>query len=418
MPTEPSDQLTLRPLSQADFDQVAELTEIVFNGGPSSPAELAIDRELLELDQGRGVGVFDEAEMAGLGTITGLEISVPGGMLPMAGVTVIGVKPTHRRRGIMSQIIGHQLRTLHDSGQEPLAGLTASESVIYGRFGYGQATFGASFTVPRHRSALRPVAGSDQVRIRLVPTADSVPACEAIHARQVGRRAGMLTRPDTWGRARAADLDTWRAGRSVLRTATAERAGVAVGFARYRTRDETAANGVATGYTDVDELYADDAAAFAALVSYLLSIDLTGGAKFRNQPTDSPLMYLLTDLRAAEIGVRDRLYLRLVDVDRALAGRTYASPVDLVLEIADELCPWNAGRWRLAGDEKTAECTRTDAPPDLALDVRELAAAYLGGTTLAALEQAALVTELRPGALADASRAFATSLAPWLQFGI
>lgn len=418
MPSDPASHLALRQLSDADFDQVVELAEIVFNSEPTSPAERAIDQEQLELDRGRGIGVFDDAELVGLGTISGMEISVPGGVLPLAGVTVIGVKPTHRRRGIMSQLIRHQLHTLHESGAEPLAGLTASESVIYGRFGYGQATFGALFSVPRSRSALRPVAGTGDVRMRFVPTADSVPVCEAILARQVGKRAGMPARPESWGRAAAADLDSRRAGRSVLRTVLAERAGEAAGFARYRTKDESGPNGVAIGQTDVTEIYADDAAGFAALVRYLLDIDLTGGARFYRQPVDSPLKYLLADLRAADMRVREGLYLRLVDVDRALAGRTYATPLDLVLEITDELCRWNAGRWRLTGDEKTARCVRTERGADLALDVRELGAVYLGGSTLAALEQAGLVTELRPGAVADASAAFATGLAPWLQFGI
>jgi predicted acetyltransferase len=192
----------------------------------------------------------------------------------------------------------------------------------------------------------------------------------------------------------------------------AERSGQAVGFARYRT------DGNAGPATDVDEIYADDAAVFAALARYLLDIDLTTITKFSRHPVDSPLVYLLADIRAAEMRISEGLYLRLVDLDRALAGRTYATPLDVVLEVTDELCPWNAGRWRLSGDQKTAECVRTSAPADLAIDVRELAAVYLGGTTLAALEQAALVRELRPGAIAEASLAFSTQLAPWLEFGL
>jgi predicted acetyltransferase len=414
----PIDELILRHLTPADFAQVIELTEIVFNGEPSSEAERASELELLELDRGRGIGVFDGAELAGVGTITAFDLAVPGGELPMAGVTLIGVKPTHRRRGVMTQIIRQQLHEVHEAGLEPLAGLTASESVIYGRFGYGRACYGACFTVPRARSALRPVAGAEQVRIRLVSTADTVPVCEAILARQVGKRPGMIGRPESWARERVLESDTRRAGRSVLRTVLAGREGETVGFARYRTKDESAPSGVAIGWTDVDEIYADDTAAFAALVRYLIDIDLTGGARFWRQPVDSALVYLLEDLKAAEMRIRETLYLRLVDVDRALAGRVYAYPIDLVLEITDALCPWNAGRWRLTGDEKTAECVRADAAADLALDVRELAAVYLGGTTFAALEQATLVTELRPGAVADASRAFATQLAPWLEFGI
>lgn len=418
MTSQPADHLPLRQLTGSDFGQVHELCEIVFNSEPVSATERAIDEELLEVDRGRAVGVFDAAELVGVGTLSSMEMTVPGGgVVPLAAVTLIGVKPTHRRRGIMSDVIGHQLRAVHESGREALAGLTASESVIYGRFGYGRASYGAWFAIPRHRSELRPVPGTEQVRVRLVPTQESVPLCEAIHARQVGKRPGMLVRPESWGRARAADVDTWRRGRSALRTAVALRGEEAVGYARYRTRDEWT-DSVASGDTDVEEIHADDTAAFAALIRYLLGIDLTGGAKFYRQPVDSPLVYLLADLRAADMRVREVMYLRLVDVDRALAARTYAGPVDLVVQITDELCPWNAGRWRLTGDEKTAQCIRTSASADLALDVRELAAAYLGGTSLAALEQAALVTERRPGAVAEASRAFATPLAPWLQFGI
>lgn len=414
----PADQmLTMRALSVTDLDQLSGLAEIVFNSEPVTDAERAIDAEVHELGLGRGVGVFDGDEMAGVGTVTSFELTVPGGMLPMLGVLLIAVKPTYRRRGVMSRIIRHQLRAVHEQGGEPVAGLTASESVIYGRFGYGQAAYSASFTVPRHRAALRPVAGIDDVRIRMVPTADSVAACEAVHARQVGKRPGMLVRPETWGRLYATDLDPWRGGRSALRTVLAERDGGTAGFARYRTK-EAWESGSHEGRTDVEEIYADDAATFAALVRYLTDIDLTTTTSFRRQPVDSPLVYLLADLRAAQVRIRESLYLRLVDVDRALAGRRYADPVDLVLELTDELCPWNAGRWRLTGDEKTAECTRTDAAADLALDIRELAAVCLGGTTIAALEQAALVTGLRSGAVAVASRAFATQLAPWLQYGI
>jgi predicted acetyltransferase len=408
-----ADDLQLRTLTSSDFDQLIELDEMVFHDEPSSAEIRAMSAELQDLDGGRGTGVFDGDELVGVGTINGFQMAVPGGLLPLAGVLLIGVKPTHTRRGVMSRVIRHQLHTLHEQGLEPLAGLTASESVIYGRFGYGVATYSGNLTVPRHRAGLRPVQGAADVRIRMVPTADTVELCEAIHARQVGTRAGMLVRPQSWARLYAADPEQWRDGRSVLRTVLAERDGRAIGFARYRTRSDEKA-----GYTWVQQMHADDVAGYAALAGYLLNLDLTAGTKFSRQPLDSPLVYLLSDFRSAEMRVADELYLRLVDVDRALAGRTYSAPVNVVLEVGDGLCPWNAGRWRLTGDEKGATCTRTEDAADVALDVRELASAYLGGATLLALAGAGQVSELRPGAVTDASRAFATDLAPWLQFGI
>lgn len=412
-----ADDLRLRTLTPDDFDQFVELDELVFHDEPSSPEVRTLWGELEDLGSGRGIGVFDGDELVGVGNIAGLELAVPGGLLPLAGVLLIGVKPTHRRRGVMSRMIRHQLHTLHEQGLEPVAGLTSSESVIYGRFGYAAATYAGILTVPRHRAGLRSVPGTGEVRLRLVSTPDTVELCEQIHARQVGKRAGMLVRPEVWGRVYAADPEQWRDGGSVLRTLLAERDGEAVGFARYRTKSDFGPDGN-SAYAEVQQLHADDAAGYAALAGYLLSIDLTAGARFTRQPVDSPLVHLLTDFRPANMRVQDGLYLRLVDVDRALAGRTYSAPVNVVLEVSDQLCAWNAGRWRLTGDEKDATCTRTEDPAEVALDVRELASAYLGGSTLAALAQAGLITELRSGAVADASRAFATDLAPWLQFGI
>ena len=404
--------LVLRPLTEADLDSFLDFIDLVFVDGPASAEVRAMDGGLHDPGGGRGVGVFDGDELAGAGTLAGLELTVPGGTLPVAGVLFIGVSPVYRRRGVMTTIIRHQLHTLHQAGAEPLAALSASESAIYGRFGYGTAIYTARFTIPAERSALRPVAGTDHVRVRLVPTAGSVEVCEAVVARHVARRPGGLARPDNWGRAYAADPEQWREGRSILRTVLAERGGQAVGFARYQTKNEGSPSGMHVGAADVSEIYGDDAAAFAALIRYLTGIDLIAATKLYRQPVDSPLVHLLQDFRASDMHVRDGLYLRLVDVDRALAGRTYSAPVSVVLEITDAFCPWNAGRWQLTGDEKSARCVRTEAAADLALDVRELAAAYLGGSTLTALAQAALVTELRPGALTDASRAFATDLAP------
>lgn len=410
--------LTLRTVTPDDVGQILDLDDLVFHQPPSSERSRELHRGLHRLERGRGVGVFDGDELAGVATLDGFTMSVPGGLAPLAGVLFVGVRPTHTRRGVMSAMMTHQLRTLHDEGGEPLAGLTASETAIYGRFGFGPAAYRARFSVPKHRSGLRPVAGISDITLRLVPTADSVEVCERIHARQVGTRAGMLVRDATWAQVYAADLEEWREGRSELRTVLASRSGEPAGYARYRSKNEYT-DDLASGYTEVTDMFADDVAAFAALAQYLMDLDLTGGVTFRRQPVDSPLLHLLTDMRSAQMTVRDGLYLRIVDAGRALALRTYSAPVDLVLEITDAVCPWNAGRWRLAGDEKSASCVRvTDAEPDLALDILDLAAAYLGGATLAALSQAGLVRELRAGALTDASRAFATDLAPWLQFGI
>ena len=169
---------------------------------------------------------------------------------------------------------------------------------------------------------------------------------------------------------------------------------------------------------DVREVHADDAAAYGALWRLLLNIDLTSRTVTPALPADDPLFSMLEAPRAALQAGRDALHLRLVDLDRALAARTYSTRIDVVLDVRDEFCPWNAGRWRLSGDEKGATCTRTDSAAELSIDVRDLGAAYLGGRTLVALGKAGQVTEHRSGAVVAASRAFAGDLQPWLSFGV
>jgi predicted acetyltransferase len=128
---------------------------------------------------------------------------------------------------------------------------------------------------------------------------------------------------------------------------------------------------------------------------------------------DDPLRHLLADPRALHARPADALWVRLVDVGRALAARRYPAPVNLVLEVRDPFCPWNDGRWSLVGHPAGAFCSRTDADPDLVLDVEALGAAYLGGTSLATLQAAGRVTEVSPGAVTQAATAFRWPVTPW-----
>ena len=411
MPTEPS---APRPLAESEFDQFLYLDELAFGSEPPSAAALEIDKGLLERD--RTIGVFDGPQLVGGASIFSFEMTVPGGRIPMAGVSWVSVMPTHRRRGILSSMMRHQLHDLHESGGEAVAGLTASEPPIYGRFGYGLASRVARLTIPRLHSGLRMPAGSDAVSLRVVPTEESLEASEEVYARQVPKRAGMLVRTPAWANAYASDPEDWRDDRSRLRTVLAERDGQAVGYTRYRVKQEFS-NGAPAGRVSVNELYADDAAAYAVLLRYLVSVDLMTTTELPGVPLDAPPLRLLDNPRAANASVKDALYIRLVDVDRALASRTYSAQIDTVIDVTDTFCPWNAGRWRLTGDEKGATCERTSAAPDIALGVRELGSVFLGGASLVSLGAAGLVEERRNGALVEASRAFVTDLEPWMSFG-
>ena len=170
----------------------------------------------------------------------------------------------------------------------------------------------------------------------------------------------------------------------------------------------------------VRELMAVDPAASAALWADLLSRDLTTEFRIPRRPVDDPLLFQLADPRRTRPVLHDGLWVRIIDVPAALAGRRYSSPVDVVMEVRDEILPSNAGRWRLtprrgsgAGSGLAASCVPATSAADLVLDMTELGAAYLGGTRLGALAGAGRVAELRPGAARQLSAAMSWDPAPW-----
>lgn len=336
---------------------------------------------------------------------------VPGGRLPVAGLTWVGVHPEFRRRGILRSMIESHFENCR-ARSEPVSMLFAAEPAIYGRFGYGLSARQLSLTLSR-RAALRPVAGSDEIRIRVeARTAER-------HAELVGRLHAAVDRPGWVARETPELVAMWfddspmfRAGHEAGRIMIAERDGEPVGYALFRRLGKWGVTGP-EGSVRVGELVANDAAVRHALWTRLLDLDLTVEITAVSLPVDDPLLSLLVDVRAARGTWQDNTWLRIIDLPAALAGRQYQAPVDVVLEVSDTMLPDNAGRWRLVADAfAAASVERTDAPADLALDVRELGGAYLGGTSLTELAAAGRVTELRPGTLRPAAAAFGWPDAP------
>ncbi|MHB6907348.1 GNAT family N-acetyltransferase [Streptomyces sp. DB-54] len=404
----------LRPLRDADWDAWYDKLDVAFGGIPDGPERRAWWRAITEVE--RAFAVRDGDEIVGTGGSFSFGLTVPGGAeLAVAGVTLISVQPTHRRRGVLRSMMRHQLTEVHERG-EALAVLTATEPAIYGRFGYGPATQELRMTVDTLRLAAPDLPGVDDVRLRLVDPAAALEECERVYARLVPTRPGMLARRPHWGRGGVLDPEGERNGAGALQCVLAEVDGEVRGYARYAVKPEWDHTGP-RGTVLVRHIDALDPVAYAALWRYLFGIDLTASVAVRGRPVDDPLLHLVADQRRCDIGVRESLFVRPVDVGAALAARTYQAPVDVVLEVADDFCPWNAGRWRLSGDAKGASCERTTDPAELALSVRELGSAYLGGFTLSALAGAGRVRELRTGALAAASVAFGSDTAPWLPHG-
>ncbi|MDX2728091.1 MULTISPECIES: GNAT family N-acetyltransferase [Streptomyces] len=406
----------LRVLRPSEWNEWFGSLELAFGGVVADSPE---ERELWEAltEHERSIGIWDGPDVVGTAGAFSFRLAVPGGALvPAAGVTMVSVASTHRRRGLLTSMMRRQLDDVRALG-EPLAVLTASEPAIYGRFGYGSATRQMSLEIDTDRVRLTVPDGTDEVRLRYARPDEATTACEGVYERLVAGRPGTPAHGPGWERRALIDPASARRGASPLQCLLAERAGEVVGYSTFRIKPDWDTAGP-KGRIAVDDLSALDPAAYAALWRFLFEIDLTSTVEARNRPVDDAVLHLVSDVRRCNIKLRDSLYVRLVELGAALEARAYRASVDVVFEVEDAFCPWNAGRWRLTADTKGgASCKRTDDPADLALSVRELGTVYLGGESLVSLARAGRVQELRAGAVAEAASAFSGMVEPWLPRG-
>jgi predicted acetyltransferase len=403
----------IKQLHATQVEATLDLFDLAF-GHSSTHAERESDRVIL--DDARMFGAFDGDLLVGTTVSLPLHMTVPGSTLDVAGVTGVGVLPTHRRRGILSALMRHQLADLHDAGAEPVAGLWATEPQIYPRFGYGFAARSLGIEVPRERAQLQaaPAAAAADVSLRYVPPAELGALATEVFDREVTGRPGAFRRDARWWRRAAEDPPEGRNGASELRGVVAERGDEVVGYATFRTKAQWTPTGP-HGTVMVKELFAVDPGSYARVMEFVLNQDLMATTQLRNRPVDDPLLDMLADPRRTKVDINDQLWVRLVDVDRALVARRYEVPVDVVIKVEDPVCPWNTGCWRVTGDREHAECERVEGDPDLELAIDDLGAVYLGGRSLTRLAAAGRVHEHRRGTLTPASLAFAWDPAPWCQ---
>jgi predicted acetyltransferase len=307
-----------------------------------------------------------------------------------------------------------QLTELHEQQREPVAALWASEASIYGRFGYATATWKGNLGGRVRRMTFRRDVDLGSGRVDLVPVEEYQAAAAALHDRLRRFVPGNLERDERWWDRALRDEADQRSGATGRRYALhTEPDGTVSGYAAYRVKGAWTDDGEPDGTVVVEEVRAGSTPAYAALWRFLLSIDLVRNLRASNASPDDPLRHLLADPRALHTRPVDGLWVRLVDVGRALAARRYPAPIDLVLEVRDAFCPWNEGRWWLKGHPAGAFCAPTDGDSDLVLDVEALGAAYLGGVSLADLQAAGRVTELSPGAVTHVATAFRWPVTPW-----
>jgi predicted acetyltransferase len=409
----------IRPISEDEFAAFYAVIEHAFNAQYPTDEELRHDLAVFEFD--RSLAAFDGAAIVGTAAALSLRMTVPGGAAAVAGVTAVATAPSHRRRGILTSLMRRQLADLRERG-EAVAALFASEAGIYARFGYGAATSDLNLTIRRGEGALlaRPAAPGPQ-RLRTAEPREATAELAKVFESVLRERPGMFARDDRWWENVLWDPEHRRSGSSPQRCVIAEDDAGPLGYALYSVGPTWGDDGIPGGVLRVRELMATDPAAYAAVWNDLLTRDLVSEVRAVSRPVDEPLLYMLADRRRARPRLFDGLWVRLVSVPEALTGRRYSSPVDVVIEVADDLFAENAGRWRLrvpgrAGDER-ATCERTSAAADVTLPVQSLGAAYMGGTTLGALARAGLAEQASPGAIAALSAALSWEPAPWSPTG-
>lgn len=401
--------IELRPITKDEVSAFARVFGVSFGWDADSESDMKFWAWLQEL--GRTLAAFDSGRVVGTAAIIPFQLTLPGPRhAPAGGVTAVSVLPTHRRRGILREIMRRQFEDMRARG-EAVGILWASESVIYGRFGYGLATSQADLKIKRPHTTFRR-APATSGSVRLIEKDEAATLLPGIYDRFRRTVPGGIDRSQTWWDEYFRDNPDERRGGSSRYYAVYEDRGD-VGYAAYRIKNEWP-GGIPGGTAQVGDLVTTGPGAYTTLWRYLLDLDLVDTVSLHGRPLDEPLRWLLADprrLRFEDVG--DALWLRVVDVSGALEGRRYMVEGTLRLQVSDPFCPENEGTYKLQGGPNGAACRRTDGDGDLALDIADLGAAFLGGTPISTLTAAGRVQELRAGAIRLADAMFRSDVAPW-----
>ena len=387
-----------RPITNDDLVAATRTQAWAFHDHPDE-SRMPIARDWFEL--GDYIGAFDGSDPVGVTELFPFNMTVPGGSVTAACIGGVTVLPSHRRRGLLTEMMKRQLTAAYERGL-PVSPLGASEAPIYGRFGYGKASEGEGWKIDRHRAAFRQDYTWDG-SIRMIETERAREIFPEVYRRTGKGRAGVIRPPKPWwddqfddARRRKKDQPT--------NFYVEYREDDVEGCAYYRIKDGTLSVWMLLACTDD---------AYAALMRYCLDVDLIKTIQVWSRPVDDPLIWMLHDARALKRRIFDWVWLRLVDVPRALSSRTYAIDGEIVIKVRDSFCPWNDATYHLTGSPSGATCSPTTKSPDITLSVDDLAVPYLGGFPFTPLAHAGRVEEHTPGTLRRADAMFATQLKPW-----
>ncbi len=400
----------IRELAAAEMAAFRQAISAGFGYDVDPDDEEAVERFAAVFDRKRMYPVFDGENMVGTGGDFELTLTVPGGaQVPMSGLTVITVQPTHTRQGILTAIMRKHVDRARDRG-ESIGGLWASEVPIYGRFGYGPA---AQMRAVKYDARFAGRGASEPgIAVRLVATDEAKETLPPLFAAVQSTRPGMYQRSEVWWKYRLFhDPEKGRDGASALRFALAEQDGVPIGYMMYRQKASW--DKLAEGEIRIRELMATDDAAYRALWHYATNIDLFPIVKHWNLPVDDPLSLLLHDGRTlGTTDLSDSLWIRLIDVSEALPRRTYTGSGTMTIGVSDPFCDWNDGTYRLSVDNGTATCETVNGDPDVTMNVNTLGAVFLGGASAVGLARVGRI-DGAPEAVGQLDTLFRGSIAPW-----
>jgi predicted acetyltransferase len=404
----PEPNVAIRACRPDEFARFSRVVHQAF-GQEARDEEVERARRILPADRALAAFVGD-AIVGGTATFP-FSLSVPGGEVPAGGVTMVGVLPTHRRRGVLTRLMRAQLDD-GSSRAEPVAVLWASEGSIYGRFGYGMATKAANIDIERERTTFasdEPSTG----RVRLLTLEEAAKSLPEVYERVRMTTPGMFARTRAWWEAHTlADPPEERDGGGPRFVALWEEDARAQAYALYRVHGDWS-DGVPGGWLDVDEAMGVSPRATREIWRFLFGVDLVARIRGWKEPADHPLLLMLAEPRRLRLRIKDGLWLRIIDLERALEARAYAADGTLSFDLQDELCPRNAGRWRLEVSGGRGRARRSTGEPDLVLTVSDLASAYLGGVAFSELARAGRIRAPVTVAVDRATAMFASPQPPW-----
>ena len=390
--------IELRTSTWDDFPSVKVINARGENGYRS---QVDFDAHRLVFTPDRSIMAFDGKNMVGNALSYEMDMYIPGGLSKIAAVASVSVQATHRRKGINRSIMKYQLEDIH-SRQEPLAVLQASESIIYGRYGYGMASFENNLEIEKTRSAYA-IDHVPEGQSYFIEESEAREIFPQIYAKAIENRVGMVRRNENWWEFRFREPGL-KGGDPKSWFVKYQKNGENDGYLRYTINDVE---------LNVIELIASSHEAYSSLWRLCLDMDLVDIIKAEHRPADEELKWMLADPRRLVEHSCDRYWVRLVDVKKALSQRLYSVDGSLTLEVRDSFLPWSQEVVELRRESGESSCATSNRNPDIVLSAGDLGAVYLGGINFSTLLAAGRIEEITKGSISKANLMFSTKRNPW-----